>query len=86
MGLILFLSSCNVEIKRNTAELWKAEVIETEKNFSEMAAQEGIAEAFLAYAAEDAVVMRNNKLVIGRDELSRYLEMQATGPEDELLS
>ena len=34
-----------------------------------MAQEEGISKAFLAYAADDAVLLRDNRLIIGKDSL-----------------
>ena len=47
-------------MKEDTIKKWKIEILDTEKEFSEMASKEGIATAFLKYAAEDVVLMRNN--------------------------
>ena len=84
--LVLVPFSCSMEIEKNSIEKWKAEIVETEKNFAIMAGEKGIAEAFMAYAADDAVVMRSNKLVIGKDSLSRYFENQPSPQKNELLS
>ena len=88
LNLVLFLvlCSCSMEEEKKSIELWKAEIMETEKSFTEMAGEEGIAKAFMAYAAEDAVLMRNNVLVTGKDELVKHFEKQSTGPKDEKLS
>ena len=86
LPLILILCSCSVEIEKNSVEKWKNEILETEQNFAKMAGEEGISNAFMAYAAEDAVVMRNNKLVIGKENLAKHFEKQSSGPKDEKLS
>jgi ketosteroid isomerase-like protein len=56
--------------------------LETEKNFADMAESEGIPEAFLFYAAEEAVLMRNNKLVIGRKRLQEYFDQQSSSGQE----
>jgi len=86
LPLILILCSCRVDIENNAAEKWKNEIIKTERNFANMAGEEGIAKAFMTYAAEDAVVMRNNVLVIGKKNLAKHFEKQSSGPKDEKLS
>ena len=48
---------------------WKEEIRQTEQAFSALSEKEGMATAFLAYAAEDAVLMRNNKLIKGYDAI-----------------
>ena len=73
----LTLNSCTMENQKKEIEIWKDEILETEKNFANMVESKGIPEAFLFYAAEDAVLMRNNKLVIGRNRLEEYFEKQA---------
>jgi ketosteroid isomerase-like protein len=73
--------SCNSGNTNNEASLekWKAEILDTEREFAEMAQKEGIPEAFLKYAAEDAVLLRNNKLIIGRKALRESYETQKPG-------
>ncbi len=83
---VLLLFSCNVESEKDSIETWKKEIVETEHSFALMAAEEGISKAFMAYAAEDAVLMRNNKLVIGKENLSELFESQVSKPRDEKLS
>lgn len=56
-------------MKEGSIEKWKSEIIKTEQEFAEMALNEGISKAFMAYAAEDAVLLRNNSLIIGKDSL-----------------
>ena len=74
--LILLLSplfpSC--ASRKDRVETWKKEIIETEEAFSTMARKEGIPEAFLAFAAEDVVLERNNRLVIGREAMRESFE------------
>jgi len=85
-ALIVLFSSCSVEIEKDSPEKWKEEIVETERNFSAMVGEKGIPEAFIYFAAEDAVLMRNNKLVIGREALVAYLENQTVKVKDEKLS
>lgn len=60
--------------RQDSLEKWKNEIVETEKEFAAMAQREGIPEAFLAFAADDAVLMRNNALVIGKEAMKESLE------------
>ncbi len=86
ISALIVLFSCSVEIEKDSPEKWKEEIVETERNFSAMAGEKGIPEAFIYFAAEDAVLMRNNKLVIGREALVAYLENQTVKVKDEKLS
>lgn len=75
--LILFTilaSSCSTKNNEGSTEQWKDEIIATEKAFAKMAEDKGIPQAFLAYAADDAVLLRNNKLIIGKDSLRSSFE------------
>ena len=72
--VFLLVYSCSLKTEKVSMELWKQEILETEKNFAEMAGAEGISKAFLHYAADDAVLMRNNKLVIGKKDLIVFFE------------
>ena len=58
--MVTMLMGCGS--RQDSLEKWKNEIAETEKEFAAMAQQEGIPEAFLAFAADDAVLMRNNVL------------------------
>ncbi|WP_167605589.1 YybH family protein [Maribellus sediminis] len=63
--LIMFLTACNVQNNKRTDKA-KQEIIEAERAFNNMAENEGIAAAFLHFAADSAVLMRNNKLIVGK--------------------
>ena len=79
--LIMVLCSCTSNKKPSfqQIEIWKSEVMETELAFSKMAKSEGIPAAFLSYAAEDAVLMRNNKLILGKIAIKNLMSSQASG-------
>lgn len=80
-GFLLFYS-CQTDTEKGSIEKWKQEILETEQNFAEMARNEGIRDAFLTYAAEDAVLMRNNTLVIGKKAISVYFENNTSKDKD----
>jgi ketosteroid isomerase-like protein len=76
--MMLPFISCKNESEIHEIDKWKAEIIQTEKEFSQMAQKEGISQAFLTYAADDAVLMRNNTLVIGIDSIRmRFLKTES---------
>ena len=84
--LLILFSSCTMEIEKDSLEKWKEEIVEAEMNFSAMAGEKGIPEAFISFAAEDAVLMRNNKLVVGKQALASYLDNQPSKADNEKLS
>jgi ketosteroid isomerase-like protein len=63
-------------------EIWKQEILKVEADFAAMAARDGIASAFLYFAAEDAVLMRNDQLFIGRAELEELFASGTSQPRD----
>ena len=63
---------------KNAVEKWKQEILITEQSFAKMVKEEGIRQAFITYAAEDAVLMRNNELVIGKTNISLHYEDQTS--------
>lgn len=69
MLLSFFMYSCEKNVNQESIEQWKAEIIETEKAFAQMAKEKSIAEAFIYFAADDAVIMRSNQLVIGKEKI-----------------
>ena len=62
--------SCNQKSDiPSSRESWKQEIRDTELAFSALSEEKGVRTAFLTYAAEDAVLMRNNRLVIGKQAI-----------------
>ena len=60
---------------QNTTDhaLLEKEIFQTEKAFEKMAAEKGIAEAFFYFAAENAVIKReNDALIIGKKNIREY--------------
>jgi len=74
--LMIILYSCSSGPGEATLQGWKNEIVETEKQFAELAQAEGIPKAFLTYAADDAVLMRNNSLIIGKTAIAQQFESQ----------
>lgn len=77
--VFLLVCSCNTSVKEDSVEKWKREILETERAFAEMTQKEGISEAFVTYAAEDVVLLRNNRLIIGKDSLRESFKNSKTG-------
>jgi ketosteroid isomerase-like protein len=72
LSMGVFLLSCQTDQKQ--MEIWKKEITDTEQAFAEMAKKEGIPKAFITFAAEDAVLLRNNNLIKGKNGLKASLE------------
>ncbi len=79
--IIILITTLTLACKSNSDEAslekWKQEIVDAERAFAAMAKAEGIPEAFLAYAAEEAVLMRNNSLVKGKTEMAAFFENQS---------
>jgi ketosteroid isomerase-like protein len=73
--LVVVLSfACSEENQDGSTEKWKNEIAKAEQEFADMADKEGIPKAFLAFAAEDVVVKRGKKLIIGIEALKESYE------------
>ena len=68
-----FFISCSPETHKTDIE---AEIMEIEHQFCERTRENGMAEAFLFYAAEDAVLKRNEILIKGKEEIRKYFANQ----------
>lgn len=68
--------SCHSNIKLSSVEELKNEVLKTETDFNEMVKNEGIANAFVYFADENAVLSRNNELIMGKTAIKEYFETQ----------
>ena len=60
------LLSCSEKNDTNNTEIWKNEVLRTEKAFEQAVQQDGLAVGFVAFAADDVALMRGNKLILGK--------------------
>ena len=75
-AILLLLASCNPFTEENSIDKWKQEIVETEKEFSDMAGEVGIPAAFILYADDDVVILRGDQLVVGKSELIAFYESQ----------
>ncbi|MFH1119083.1 MAG: nuclear transport factor 2 family protein [Bacteroidota bacterium] len=72
--VFILLLSCRQNSVTMTPEELKQEVTDTELAFAQMASDSGIAKAFRAYAAPDAVMKRGKNIVTGHDSVVAYIE------------
>jgi ketosteroid isomerase-like protein len=77
--IIVFIQSCSNKPKDELISSWKEEIVQTEKEFSDMAIREGVEQAFLTFAAESAVLKRGNNLVKGRNAIKEHFNGQIVG-------
>lgn len=72
---IIFLAGCrsgDTTMDSASKSRFKQEILEAEKAFAETAAQKDLAAAFLEFAAEDAVLNRNDEIIQGREAMKEY--------------
>ena len=82
--IVIISTSCTNAKKRNVSNS-KREIIETERKFAQMAQDEGIQKAFLHFAADDVVLLREDRLIKGKDSLVIYYKnMKSPSPNTSL--
>ena len=76
--ILLVFVSCNVDSQKKSTDNWKNEILKTEQEFNDYAQKEGIPKAFLAFAADDAVLMRNDSLIVGKSAIANFFNQKKT--------
>ncbi len=66
--------SCHAQRKLSRVSQGKQEIMAAEAAFARMSETEGIAAAFSHFAAEDAVIERNNELIKGKKAIMDYMK------------
>lgn len=82
--LASLLLSCTDKIK--VKEMWVEEIRKTEQAFAHMADTAGIEAAFIYYAANEAVLNRNNQLIKGKKAIEAYFANKAAAYKNIKLS
>ena len=77
--LVVIFQACVNNSQEEQVAQWKQEIVQAEKDFSAMAGDDGIPAAFLAFAAQDAVLKRGNNLVVGWDAIKERFAQQTKG-------
>jgi ketosteroid isomerase-like protein len=75
--LILIIGCQNSSTKGN--EEWKSEILQAEKAFSALSKEKGVQAAFEAFADDEVVLLRGDKLINGLANMSAYFE-NSKGP------
>ncbi|MCB0633859.1 MAG: nuclear transport factor 2 family protein [Lewinella sp.] len=57
-------------------EALKEEIRQAEQAFNDLAASEGVQTAFLAFAAEDATIVRGDQVIKGKAAIGNYFDRQ----------
>ena len=71
--LLILLVACKVEFKMNNGDHIE-EIRAAETAFAQEVKESGMTTAFLQFAADDAVLNRNDILYKGKEEIRAYLE------------
>ena len=71
---ILPFISCDSPDDKGNIEKWKAEIIDVEKAFNDMAQKEGLIKAFEFYAAADGAIRRGKKVIKGKEAIGKWYE------------
>ncbi|WP_188650177.1 YybH family protein [Yeosuana aromativorans] len=74
LWVMLSFISCNKKTNTNMIDSWKQEILDTELRFSNMAQKEGMNTAFLAFVADNGVLLRNDKLIKGKESIKSYMK------------
>lgn len=74
-SILLLAASC-INVPAPDADRAKSDILIAEKEFAAMAADSGIADAFLYFAADDAVMLRGNEIIYGKEMIRKYFENQ----------
>jgi len=73
---VVLLMSCNQHNSIDKIEAYKNEIMQVEKEFAEMAANKSVAETFIAFAADNAVLNRNSSIIEGKIAIKAYFDQQ----------
>ena len=74
ISCILVCFSCAKNVNEKKIDTWKKDIMKTELEFSNMAQKEGMNKAFLAFVADDAVMLRGDKLIKGKDSIKSFMK------------
>jgi len=76
LAVMTSIIACSKNVTQKTEAELKLEIINTEKAFAAMLEKEGMKKAFLAFADDSAVLLRNNMIFKGKDQIRDYFNAQ----------
>jgi len=76
VSFILLSCNHNESTSQSMNEEYKNQIRETEFAFAKLAKEKGLKTAFVAYAAEDAVLKRGERLIEGKEAIEEYYANQ----------
>jgi ketosteroid isomerase-like protein len=74
--ILLVFISCNRKNSKEYIEHSKKEIVQTENEFCQYAAQKGVPEAFYQYADSAANIHRGNRIIHGKDSILVFYKKQ----------
>lgn len=76
--LFLVICSCSTKEKQEDTELIKQQIIETENNFVKALQENGLHDAFVAFADDSAILIRGAQLIKGKNAIDVHYKNQHT--------
>lgn len=73
-SFLALLISCNTSETEDNVAKWKAEIIQVEQDFNDLAQKVGLPDAFYEYAAHDGVIRKSGKLVEGKVAIKQWIK------------
>ena len=76
--LFLVIYSCSTKEKTASPELIKQQIIDTENNFVKALQENGLHDAFVAFADDNAILIRGTELIKGKNAIDAHYKNQHT--------
>lgn len=71
--IFMFMNnSCSDNLLQADREKAKQEILQAEKDFAELCKKEGIRKAFTSFADDNAIILSNDTLIKGKEEIMRH--------------
>lgn len=70
--IFILFNSCEMKPNNQLLEIWKKEIVETEKQFEINVNEIGMQKAFLLFSDSNAVLLRNNEIIKGKNEIDAF--------------